>query len=827
MVWTAASAALIAWLPGAVVFRAPWGHRDRRATLTIEERAFWQISISLCWSLTVVLVLAACGQYRFERLLAANAGLTVVIALASLGRLRLGAAAARPTWTLLIPLALLALGSTRVFPVSEYIIGGKDPGVYINEGIQIAQRGSLVIREPLVAEVPPYARELFFPPHYQKEYYGNRFMGIFVQDPAAGTSIGQFPHLYPASIAIGYGLNGLSGARDAIAWWALLGLLAVYFLACRWTGPLAAGAATTLLALHVSQVWFSRYPNSDIVMQAGLFTALLAFARSAQDDDWWFAPVAAWAIVLQAFGRVEALLGVVVMLGVALLSWAVRREPWRWRFVVLTTAGSALALWYLTTLMQAYFWRAAVFLENLPAMQVVFGLGAAVTLILAMILFRRRVAPLLRDALPVVIAATVTVLAVYAYWFREPGGKLTDFDAYALRNFVDLYLSWPMAVAAIAGLWLMRRDGFWRDPAFVLTWTAFSLFLLYKLKIVPEHFWLSRRFIGIILPGALVIGCHALFGMWPQRWTWWQGARTVAALLVVGFVGRGYVAAAAPVMPHVEYRNIIPYLERMADQFGPRDLVLVEGRDAQSDLHVLGLPLAYIYAKPVLVLNSARPDPDRLRSFLEQALPRFDRILFVGTGGTSLLTRDITATPLGSDRVQIEEFEVTRDRLPREVRRKEFDYGVYQLHLGAVATGPALVDIGDRDDLQVVRFFAKEQTEGRTIRWTQARSDVTLPGLSPAVRDVVLTMGDGGRPAGAPAAAVEVQLNGVSLGRQRLTPGFADYRFPIPTAVAAALADALEPATLRVISTVWSPKALLGVTDDRQLGVMLDRIEVR
>lgn len=827
MFWTAASAALISWLPGAAVFRAPWGDRDRRASLAIEERAFWQISISLCWSLTVVLALAALEQYRFERLLIANAGLTALVALASRGRLRLGAAAARPTWTLLIPLALLALGSTRVFPVSEYVIGGKDPGVYINEGIQIAQRGSLIIRESLVADVPPFARELFFPPHYQKEYYGNRFMGIFVQDPAAGTSIGQFPHLYPASIAIGYGLNGLSGARDAIAWWSLLGVLAVYFLACRWTGPLAAAAAATLLTLHVAQVWFSRYPNSDIVMQAGLFTALLAFARSAQDDDWWFAPVAAWVIVLQAFGRVEALLGVVVMLGVALLSWAVRREPWRWRFVLVTVAGSAVALWYMTTLMQAYFWRAAVFLENLPALQVMLGLGAAGSATVAIVLFRRRVAPVVEQWLPTVVAGTLTALAIYAYWFREPGGKLTDFDAYALRNFVDLYLSWPMAVAAIAGLWLMRRDGFWRDPAFVLTWTAFCLFLLYKLKIVPEHFWLSRRFVGIILPGALVIGCHALFGAWAHRWTWWHGARSVAAVFVVGLVGRGYVAAAAPVVPHVEYRNIIPYLERMADQFGPRDLVLVEGRDAQSDVHVLGLPLAFIYAKQVLVLNSARPDPDRLRGFLALAQPQFDRILFVGTGGTSLLTRDITATPLGSDRVQIEEFEVTRDRLPREVRRKEFDYGVYQLHLGAAATGPARVDIGDRDDLQVVRFFAKEQTEGRTIRWTQSRSDITLPGLSPAVRDVVLTMSDGGRPAGAPPAEVEVQLNGVSLGRQRLTPGFADYRFPIPAAASAALAQALEPATLRVVSTVWSPRALLGVADDRQLGVMLDRIEVR
>ena len=38
-------------------------------------------------------------------------------------------------------------------------------------------------------------------------------MGFFVTDPASGTVVGQFPHLYPAAIAIGYGLDGLTGAR--------------------------------------------------------------------------------------------------------------------------------------------------------------------------------------------------------------------------------------------------------------------------------------------------------------------------------------------------------------------------------------------------------------------------------------------------------------------------------------------------------------------------------------------------------------------------------------------------------------------------------------
>src|SRR6185369_17168919 len=99
--------------------------------------------------------------------------------LASRLRVRLGAAAPRPGWSAILPLLLLALGVWRFFPASEYIIGGKDPGTYINEGIQIAQRGTIVIRDDTVAAVPEFARDLFFPSHDDPDYYSNRFMGFF------------------------------------------------------------------------------------------------------------------------------------------------------------------------------------------------------------------------------------------------------------------------------------------------------------------------------------------------------------------------------------------------------------------------------------------------------------------------------------------------------------------------------------------------------------------------------------------------------------------------------------------------------------------------
>lgn len=819
--------ALVAYLPGAALYRLPFWHRDQRAALDAEERAFWHVNLSAAWSLTVVLALAAAGEYQFNRLLAVNAAAVAAMVLTGGRRLRYAGTARRPSWTIVLPVCLVALGLWRFLPVSEYIIGGKDPGAYVNEGIQIAQRGTLLIADHAIAAVPPFARDLFFRSEYRVEYYSAGFMGFFIQDPATGRVIGQFPHLFPSSMAVGYGINGVTGALQTVAWWALLGVLAVYFVGARLFGRGPGFAAAALLGLHVAQVWFARYPNSDVVLQAALFTSLLAFARAHQDGNRFFGPVAAWMIGLQLFSRVEALLAIVILSGTVVLIWLTSpKERLKLNFLVPLAIWTGIGLFYLTGLMRGYFWRANVFLVNLPWENVAVGAVAGLVALVVLLWGRQRYAAAARRWIPAGLAGSLVALAVYGYLFREAGGRLAEHDADAVRTFVDIYLWWPMLVAALAGLLILARGGFWRDPAFALTFAGFSIFLFYKMHIVPEHFWLARRFLAIILPGSLLLAAAAALGPLTSL----RGIallRPLAGAVLLGLAARHYAAAAAPVMPHIEYRNIIPYLERLASRFTERDLIVMESRDAESDIHVLGLPLSYIYAKPVLVLNSAKPDRLRFRFFVEDALTKYDRVFFVGTGGTTLLSRELVATSIDSDRVQVDEFEVTRDRLPRESRRKEFDYGVYQLSIGQPERGPFTLDVGQRDDLHVLRFHAKEESEGRSIRWTQDASEVALSGLEGGEQAVTLVMSEGGRPATAAPPRVRVLLNGVLLGETAVGAGFRPYVFPIPAALAAAAARADEPATLRLESSVWSPRATLGGRDTRQLGVMLDTVTVR
>jgi hypothetical protein len=816
---------VVMWLPGAVLFRAPWGDRDRRASLGADERVFWAVVLSAAMSLAIVLALAAAHCYSFTRLLIADTSIAVAIALLARLRLRLGAAR-RAGPAALIPIALVLIGCWRFFPPAEYIIGGKDPGVYINEGIHIAQRGALVVHDETIRSLPPFARNLFIPSHQRRDYYSVRFMGFFVSDPDSGLIVGQFPHLYPASVAIGYGINGLTGARRTSGVWAILGLLSVYFAGARLLGKPAAAAGALLLALNVVDVWFARYPNAEHVMQALLFAALLANARAHVDGDRFFAPVAGALLGLLLFLRIDASIAVAAVLAALALGFIAGKRP-VWSFWPPLIVATALCTWYLLGPMRAYFELPRIFVSNLTWWQYVAiaagGIAAGVLLLAAARLeaVSRRVV----SWTPTLLAAIVVTLGAYALCLRSPAGKLADYDAYALRTFAAYYVTLPALIAALAGYVVVVRALFWRDPALIVTITAFALFFFYKIHIVPVHFWMARRFLPVILPGTLLFAAAAALTGGRGRLLVTRAIRGPIGIVFLALLAVNYARVAKPVLEHVEYAGIIPKLEQLASRVGARDLLVVESRDA-SDVHVLALPLAYIYAKNVLVLASAAPDKPTFGAFLEWARSRYQRILFIGGGGTDLLSAKWSVEPIVSDRFQVPEYESTSHRYPKVVRRKEFDYSIYTFTPPRGAR-PFDLDVGINDDLNVIRFNAKEHTEGRTFRWSQDQSFVIVTSISAGDRTLALWMSNGGRPAAAPPADVTLLIGDRPLGTVHVGSGFAEYDVAIPPDVAESAAAGGEPVRLTLRTTTWNPERTLGTPDDRDLGVMVDRVAIR
>jgi len=838
----------ILYLPGAIIFRLPLANRAKRGALPAEERLFWAVIISMIVTTTATFGLAALAAYTLGRVVALNTLLAVIAALAARGNLKLdrgehAAGVDMPTWrrwsTAAIPAVLVTLATWMYFavPPAEWVLGGRDPGVYMNEGIQIAQRRSLMTADPLVAAVPPEARDLFFPAHDSDSYYSMRFMGFHLRDPDAGTVSGQFPQGFPAWVAIAYGIDGLSGARRVISWWAILGVLATYFAAQRLIGPVAAAAAAGLLTIHVVHTWYARYPNSEMMTQALLFSALLAHAYAHEEEDGFFGPVSASLLGLALFARFPEVVVVGAAVGATLLAHVNGHKASK-SFLLTLILWLAAAGAYYTTQLAPYFARPLTYIGQMDFYLHVLPLRAAAVAIAVFLLatYNRRVARATRTWLPVALAGAVAVAAAYAYYLREPGGLLAPHDAHALRTFVNLYLTLPAFALAILGYALVCWRSFWRAPALMLALTTASVFFFYKLRIFPEHFWLARRFVPMILPGALILAAGAAFApLWlfnREQTKTPRSAMLTTAWVVIGaiavvMIGWNYWAASQPIRRHVEYAGIIPRMEQFAGTFGTDDLVLVEAREA-SDVHVLALPLAYIYARDVLVLARSRPDKAAFAQFLTWARQRYKNVYFVAGGGTDLLSPGIGSEVVASSRFQIPEYEQTPyPVLPRVTLQKPFDFTTYRIVESRSTSAPSSLDIGGADDLQVIDFFPKERLGGGAVnfRWTQDRSHLRLA-VGPHGRDLVLRLSSGRAPGIAPAK-ITVSLGSHELGAAEPTPEFKDYVFHLPASAVADLAvqDGLAEFELR--STTWSPHDLLSGRDVRNLGVMVDRAEIR
>lgn len=800
--------------------------------LAAEERVFWQILISLASALIVGFALASVGRYCFEYLLAGQLLLTVTPLVLWRGRLRL-TRATRPGFSAAIPLLLVVLCASRFFPGAEYIIAGKDPGTYVNEGVQIAQRGAYVIQDSVVEAVPAPARNLFFPRHTldgqpRADYYGNRFMGFFIQDPDRGLVVGQFPHLFPIALAIGYGIDGLNGVRATTPLLALLGVLAVYFAGRQVVGQTAAAAGAALLALHVVQVWFARYPNSEVMMQAFGFAAVLALARSHAEDDRFFAPVAGVLVGLLLLLRFDAVLMIAAVAGGLTLGVFAGQRP-RWEFVVAFVAVALPAVFYLAGPLRAYVWFPLTFIGNMPWWQhgLLILLVVTAGVLLALAARRPGVRHTITRSVPVVIAGIVALAAGYALFLRHPSGRLAAHDAHAFRTFANFYVTVPAVLAALIGYALYARKAFWRSPVFFVLVAIFGFFFFYKLRIVPEHFWAARRFLPVILPATLLLAAGAAVGGGGTGWR----ARLIRPLLggvFLALLGAQFVRASGPVATHVEYAGLIARVEELARQVGDDDLLIVESRNAGGDTHVFGLPLAYIYARNVLVLDSPKPDKAAFAVFLEWARSRYRRVLFMGGGGTDLLSHNYGVNAIWSDRYQVPEFQSALNALPRSVRQKEFEYGIYEF----VSAPPRAdlwfdLDVGTKDDLHVLRFRARETSGAHTFRWTGAASAISVTSMLPTAREVTLVMSDGGRPPAAPLADVDVFLHNQLLGRIQVEGDFRPYSLPIPQELARRAASASDPVELRLVTAQWNPARVLGSSDDRDLGVMLDRVTIK
>jgi hypothetical protein len=542
-----------------------------------------------------------------------------------------------------------------------------------------------------------------------------------------------------------------------------------------------------------------------------------------------FAVVAASLLGTLLFLRVEAFIVLTIVAGAMVMDVAAGRRI-RPMFLVLLIAWVAGGTAYLVAFVRPYLDQPIGFIRNLaPAHWVFAALGVGVMAGVIALSRRRRTVSL--AWLPMGVVLVVVAAAVYAYFFREPGGRLAAHDAYALRTFATYYLTPYLLAAAVAGYALVVPRTFGRHALLVMLATGYCLFLFYKIRIVPEHFWMARRFLPVVLPATLLYaGAAVFFTPWRvpgPRAAWALRVRTALGIVMVATAGWAFFQQTKLILPHVEYAGVVPRLERLAAEIGDDDLVVMESWKS-SDLHVLGLPLAYIYAKHVLVLNSDRPPAAAFAELVEWGARHYRRVLYLGSAGRELLSRNVDAEFVAGQDFSVPEYDRRSDRPPRDVRQKAFSFGLWRFVVEPSLADRLRVEIGGADDFAVGGFWAKE-TNGRfRFRWSTGRAELRLRVPVGTPSTLTVWAGNGGRPPGAPEARMSVYAEDRLAGTADVaSPEPRSYTFSLPSDAVALASRRDGFIRLRLEMPTWNPKRSLGSQDDRELGVILTVVELR
>jgi hypothetical protein len=832
-------------LPGLVFLALV--RRYEHAAVALDEALFLTVAVSVGWSAWLALMLAELGRFSLVTAGAATAVLAAMAAL--LGRTRLAWPFPRPRGAAQVVPAAVVLLVAFVLQArpTEYLLGGRDPGVYVAAMGVIGRTGGIAHTDPTVRAIPPEDVALFYRNPDAPDFTWARFAGFPLESPRSGRVFPEFFHLFPAFGAYLFQSMGVKGALATPPVFGILGTLGVFFVLRRLFGAAPALLGALLLATNVVQVWFARYPVSEPMSQFLVFLALLAFLRWDEGGETAWGALAGAALGLTLLVRIDS----VLLFGPVALYVLVRRAhhdlPWRRAAAFLlplallaahaAVHASVFSRKYLLNVTSRPYWSQPAWVWIALALSVV----ALVVLVHRWSEAAVRLLETHGDTLRRAVAGALVLAFTYAYLLRpvlsawagadgnDPASvrtgallgilralafhRLAAHDAQALVR-----LGWfvtPLAlVLALLGLLLVLREFRLRHLLPLSAALASALFYLYKIRVYNDYFFALRRYVPIALP--FVLGLAAFARVPPAARG--RGHRAVAGVLTLVLFG-AFLRDTLPLARYRDWSGAVRFVGDVARRFGPDDLLVFE---QTKSIHLLSAPLWAVHGLAVLELARFQPDPVRLQHFAADARTRYRNVYFVHTAHSGSDFCGVFLERVEPFSFGTFEWERAYARKPRGPEFRSFSFTVSRVVPPEAIQVPPLpeVDVGGSDDVQVSGFYDKEGGAGLTYRWTGPCASVYLPGARPGAT-LVVRAAVGRRPATKPAR-VTVSLGGAPLGSFDAGAAWRDHELRLP--------DPLPPGppVLRLDVPAWRPTHTdPTATDERDLGVMVDRLAIR
>lgn len=428
-------------------------------------------------------------------------------------------------------LAWVTLG---IVLASQYLVVMRDPGFLALSGVWLTDHPSTDI--PTAGAIEAAATQANLLPDAWQAW---NLHGTVVQPQGA--------KMLPAVLSVGGWIAGVPGVLAVNIVIGGVGILALYVLARRWLGPLAALGPAAVLALTVSHQSLSRSPYSEpltLVLIVASITWALRGLEQRRAGALIAAGVASGATALVRIDGAAYAVGVLVgAAAAALVMGRVRGLVAAFAAAQAATVGAgyaSLAVWS---------WA---YLERLGGQARTLGTAYGAVLIVVVVVLavwspqirertRRALwahrAVLGRWAAGVVVVLAV-VLASRPVWMTDRRGTASDTDQFtntvveafqqaegypvdATRTYAEhtvtwlsYYLTWPVLALAVIGMAVLTHQALTRrapDAVVLGAFAAPTALYLVKPEIVPDQLWAIRRFEPITLP---LVALAAAVGVW-------------------------------------------------------------------------------------------------------------------------------------------------------------------------------------------------------------------------------------------------------------------------------------------------------------------------
>ena len=519
------------------------------------ESLFWAAAAALVNTTLLATAMAMLGIYRFWLLLAIQYGEVLIAAFIAARKKVLYAPRAfflrlKSYHFRVLPAVILAVAFAlyALFP-SNFMMSGRDQGIYIIHGIHISESGKyaydsdeflnenyhehrLVIQLGYPAFYSDYSRAAYVP-EYTEYLFGEAFSA-----PEYGDITPQFMPAFPALLAVGYDIGGLSVLFRANSIVAVFSLLALYYFAQRFFGKKTACIALLFLALCPAQIWTARITLTEILAQFFFFTASYLFAAGWGQERRGASLLGGALLGVSLLARIDTYIYGLGLFFVAayLAIWDRRKFSYLLPGVYAYTAFAVFSGFWALLCVRPYF----VDLYRTGSLKLILFANAALLAIVVLcailgrFLNRKKACKDWMSALfasrggAVCIAGAFILACLYLYFIRplplmQVEGSFSN-QSETMKQLQRIFYSrsliefgWYTSVTAILfsifGLYRLlrnQRQSVSRLMVFFALSISNLMVYLYNPAIYPDHIWVSRRWLSVCMPLIFLLGAYGI-----------------------------------------------------------------------------------------------------------------------------------------------------------------------------------------------------------------------------------------------------------------------------------------------------------------------------